>query len=400
MRAPLLESTRAPTVRWLYASHLATGTGRGLILIAIPWLLIARHRTLSAVAILLLTLAVFDLLVGNLAGIAADRIDRRRLVIASEWLRLIPLGGMVLLLRGAGHLDLIAIAPVLAYHGLDRAVTAATFGLIVDRVPAGRRVRINSRLVLLQQLGNLLGALAAGSLLGAAPGAVFVICAAAHLLAGLAMARLRALPPAGSIAGRPSWRDLVQALRLITRTAELRSVVLGHGALFLALDLTNCLLPAFVMRALVLDAAAFGLIDAAWAAGALAAGGLLGFAIHGRPRRGDRWSLVAFAGALAVFSASEGLAGAVLGYAAAGFTFTLARVFLETRLQEVAPPAFTGRVRMGAQTATALLGILVFAGLAAWGEAAEARRLYQLGVVLMGLVAVTRLAGGARSDGC
>ena len=392
------EISRRPRIHpagWLYASHLATSTGKGLILIAIPWMLVARHRTPSAVAILLLTIAIFDLLVGNLAGVVADRLDRRPLVIASEWLRLIPLGCMAILLgQVTGSLDLIVIVPVLVYYGLDRVVTAATFGLIVDRVPADRRVRTNSRLILLQQVGNLVGAISAGALLEASPSSVFLICAVAHLVAGVAMTQLPSAPSASPLAKQRSWMDLTQGVRFLVRTPAIRSVVAAHGALFLALDLTNCLLPAFVIGALTLDAAAFGQIDAAWAVGALAAGGLLGFAIQTRPRRGDLWSLAAFAGAFAVFSTSNGLVRAILGYAAAGFTFTVARVFLETRLQEATPPAFMGRVRMGAQTVTALLGVVVFVGIAAWGESADIRTLYEAGVALVGLVAAMRLVGG------
>jgi MFS family permease len=282
-----MTALRAKEFRRLWLAGLVSDTGDWLLLVSLPILIFQRTgSTLGTAYAFLIELAPYILL-APVAGVLADRLDRRRLLVGLSLAQAAALVPLLLWPRLPVVFTVIAVEAALAAL-FDPAKNA----LLPTLVGPDDLVSANSLVGLNQNLGRLLGAPLGGLLLAFGDLRVIVAAdAASFLLAVVLIAGVRAraaatttpAPPAGAgPSGRPFTRRAIWVSLLV-----IGATAVAQGAFVV-------LFVVFVARVLHGDAAETGLLRGVQAVGAIGGGLLLAVTARIRPARLVGLSCLAF----------------------------------------------------------------------------------------------------------
>jgi predicted MFS family arabinose efflux permease len=362
--------------RRLAWSNLAAQAGEQMALAAAPLLaVLALGAGPAETGALAAAQSLPFLLLALPAGVLADRLPRRALLMAAEVLRAAALlATPVLLWAGLLNLPLLALLGALAAAGTVVFSVAAP-AMVPALVPRAALAAANTRLELARSLAFAGGPGLAGAAVAlAGAGTAFALAAALSLaacglLAGLAEP-CRLVPPRRSIAA-----DLAEGLRFVRHHALLRPIMLTAIAWNLSWFVLQAVYVPYALTRLGLDAASVGITLGAYGVG-MVAGALLAPAIGRRLRFG--WLIAA--GPLASVAASLAMLGSTampgavlpaLAFFLFGFGPILWTIAQTTLRQAVTPAAMLGRASALMTMATAgarPLGAALGGGLgAAWG---------------------------------
>jgi MFS family permease len=254
----------------LWSAALLSNAADGIRLGAIPLLAAAITRDPTLIA----GLAVAQRLPWGfafLAGLAADRVDRRRLlwiVNASRAALLVPLTAAAL--TGSANLPLLYGVVLLIGAG-EVLYDNASQVVIPALAPSDRLERANGLLAATEIAANeFVGPPAGSALFVAAAALPFATNAAVLLLTVSILLTLPAIPSTANAAGgpRPSLRhDLGEGLAWLVRHPLLRSVTLLGGLLGLVNAATIAVLVLYALESLGVREAVFGVLLAATAVG-------------------------------------------------------------------------------------------------------------------------------------
>jgi MFS family permease len=315
------------------------------------------------------------LLLAPWAGSAADRLDRRRLVVATQ-LMSATLSAFLALLAWSGHATVWVVVLCSLGLGVGSAFAApASQALISDLVPLHdlqSAVALNS---MTYNLARAIGpALAALSIKHLGIPASFAINSASYLLLVAGVALVRTAPHRR--ASRHETR-LRESLHLVRQQPRLLAFLLIVTVVGFASDPINTEAPAFA-RAFGKPDTWSGVIIAFFGAGAVAAAFLLAGRVAGSRRRMTMTLSVLAAGVIG-FSLSPWLALGLGFLAIAGFGYLASNTSATSRLQlEVAAHQ---RGRIMALWSVAFLGLRPIASLTD-GAIAGAFGVRTAGVVL------------------
>ncbi|MFK5647800.1 MFS transporter [Ornithinimicrobium sp. LYQ121] len=273
--------------RWLFGSMTVTNLGDGLLLAAGPLLVASLTRDPLAVSFAIFAQRVPWLLFGILAGAVVDRVDRLRLVMVADALRVVVVGLLALLLA----FDEVTLP--LIYLVFFLLGTAETFAdnaastLVVQLVPRAQLGRANSRIFGSVMITNQL----AGPPLGAALftvagwvafGANAVLCAlGVVLLLRLRSSSLSRRRPAehGETPSAPVtvWAQTAEGVRWLLHHPPMRTLALMILLFNITFGASYGVYVLYAQERLGLDGLGFGLLMAS-----SAVGGVLGSAVYGR----------------------------------------------------------------------------------------------------------------------
>jgi MFS family permease len=387
-----------PAYRWLLSALAVSQVGDWLYNLALVVLVYDRtHSPLWVGATTAARIVPFVVL-GPLAGVLTDRVDRRRIMIASDAIRL----ALMLLLAAVAAAGLpILLAPVIA--ALATAASTPYLPCVSAVIP--RLVRdddlpgANAARSAVTGLGIIAGpALGAVLLLLGSPAIAIALNGLTFGVSALAVLAIRAgdVFRAPHTAGRPAGllREVAQgAAALRTRPEALR--LIGADVTCSAVYGTQTVLLLLVSRQIGFGAQGYGYLFAA-----IGAGGLLGTALASRASRASRgsrprWILAAALAAVGVpmplLAVTHWPAVAIVLAGCTGAGALLVEILTDTCLQRVldedvlgrayglALPAAVAGIAAGALIAPALAGVLGVSGtLVAVGAAALAYALVVL----------------------
>lgn len=346
-RPALLEPLAIRDFARLFVAMTLSLFGDGIYLVAIAWQvyeLSDAPTALGAVGIAWSVPVVLFVLVG---GVAADRFDRRRLMIAADLARAAAVVGIgVLSISGA--LELWHVIVLVAVYGTGDAFFGPAFGAIVpDIVPEEQLVKANSLNQLVEPLGLRLAGPALGgvAIAGLGVGAAFLLIAAAFACSLLALALMA--PRRSSSREPASMRaEVRQAMRFARSRPWLWATLIAAAIGLLAfIGPVDVLLPLVVKNELGGGADDLGLVFAAGGVGAVLAAAIVGH--RGLPRRHVTFMYVVWAAStllIAGFALASSLwqAMAVSFVMEAGFTAGL--VVWATMMHRLVPQGLRGRV--------------------------------------------------------
>jgi MFS family permease len=262
---------RRPGFRRLWGVGAVSETGDWLLLIALPvYVLQLTGSTLTTSTVFLVELAG-ALLASPLAGVLADRWDRRRLLIGASLAQaalLLPL----LAVHGTGTLWIVYLVTA-AQAVLSTANDPVRQALLPAAVEPDELAGAAAQLGIAANLARLVGGALGGLVLQAyglsgvvlADAATFVL--AALLLTGWAVPRVpRTAAPAGA------GREWLAGLAVIRGDPRLVGVVLVGGLLAVAQGMFVVLFVVFVLRRLGGGAGEVGLLRGVQAVGGVAGG--------------------------------------------------------------------------------------------------------------------------------
>ncbi|MEU4626610.1 MFS transporter [Actinoplanes sp. NPDC023801] len=213
--------------RLLWLSQACAEFGHNATTIAFPLLILAMSGSTAASGLVLSTIAVAQLVVGLPAGAAADRWNRKGMMLACEAAQVVALVSLVAaVMAGVATVPhMVAVAAVLgACTALFEPAEDATLAALVPTEQLGTAVAANAART---SLGQLAGTAAGGFLFAVARALPFAVDVLTHVIAFITLSFLR-VPPR-TRAPEPVTRlgpEMVAGLRWVWQHRVIRSTTL------------------------------------------------------------------------------------------------------------------------------------------------------------------------------
>jgi MFS family permease len=380
-----------PNYRRYYAGQAISMIGTWMQMTAQAWLVLTLTHSSTVLGLIVALQTLPVLLLGPYGGVIADRVDKRRLMIALQ--AAMGVQALILgLLTLSGAEQVWEIGVLAALLGLNNAFESPARQSFMLELVGGEHLRnavtLNSVLV---NVARSVGPAVAGVLIATVGESVCFLANALSFVAVVAslvsmdQAALRPTPPAAREPGQ-----LREGLRYVRATPSLAVPLLMMAAVGCLTYEFQVTLPVMASRALHVGASGFGFMTAAMGVGAVF-GGLV---IAARGKTGLRilvLAVSAFGVAMTLACIAPTLAVELLALAAAGAASIAFMSTANSTLQLAAAPEMRGRVMalwfVAFQGSTPIGGPIVGAVMALGGARAG-----------LGLGAVTCLlaaAGGA-----
>ena len=350
-RLGLLAPLRIHEFRLLWTGMSLSLLGYGVLLVATAWQAYTLSNSPAAMAMVGVCMTVPQVALVLFGGLAADRFERRRVMLAADVVRGVGLAALATL-TAMGGLALWHLGVVAAVHGAAAGFFVPAFdALVLDIVPEDHLEEANAldqfvRPAALWLLGPALG----GVLVAAAgAGGAFAFDAATFAISAFCLLRLpRGTASRANADGgvRAAVRDLREGFAFVRQHRWLWATFIAATFTYLLfLGPTEVLLPYLVKNDLGGDAHDLGVVLAAGGVGALLAALVVGQT--GLPRRVMTFTYASWASAtLAV--AGYGLARSGWQLMAAAATVSgleaAGAIAWTTVKQRRVPPELMGRV--------------------------------------------------------
>src|SRR4051794_38223701 len=357
--------------RLVWCAQLVSDIGDGLTNLALLLLVNTLTHSTAALALMAIVLAVPPMTIGLVAGAYVDRLDRRRVMLASDLLR----AGVVLGFVLVGTADRLWLLYLLAFV----QATVGTFfnparGALLPRiVPASGLLAANSVSQATRVVSGVIGAGLGGLLIGVLGTywPAFVIDAATFFISFLFVVRLSpelGRPMAGAAAAVEGiFASLVEGLTTIARSRTLSTTLIALALSMLGLGAVNVLFVPLLVNDLRVATAWFGPVDLAQSSSMILAAGLVGMlAARFRATTIVSAGLVGIAVCLALMSRVTEIWQVLIVLFAVGWFITPLQAAVVTVLQLGVPDGQRGRIMAALQAAMSGAGVLsmAFAGIA------------------------------------
>lgn len=332
--------------RLFFAGHLLSMVGTWMQTTAMGWLVL--ELTDSALLLGLVTAAgsLPVLLFTLYAGVLADRVDKRRVIVAAQAAAAV-LALVLAVLTGTGHVTvplILALVFLLGTAGAFEIPTRQSFFVeLVGQEDLTSAIALNSSAF---SASRVVGPAFAGALLGSVGvAACFYLNAVSYLavIAGLLAIRL----PPFRVPERTAstLTNLREGFAFIRADRPVRTLVWTIAALSVFGFPYAMLLPVFARDVLHVGAPGLGWLLAASGSGALA-GGITLSTLAGRVRRGRLvlGACLVFALLVGAFALSRSFALSLVLLAGAGFCMILTNASVNALLQSLVPDRLRGRV--------------------------------------------------------
>ena len=271
--------------RWLLSAAVVNNIGDGVALAAGPLLVASQTRDPFLVSLALLAEFLPVLLFGVIGGVAADRFDRRRMVVLVNIVRALVLAVLVFTIV-SGTVNIALVLAILFVLGTaetfaDSASSTLLPGLVAREDLGVANARLQGSFLLTNQLiGPPVGAF----LFAAGMALPFAANAAAFALGALLISRVAGSINAERRAGSSVRSDMVEGIRWLVSHPPMRTLVLTIFAFNVTFGAAWAVLVLYAIERLGMDEVGFGLLTTAGAVG-----GVIGTLSYGRLER--RFSL-------------------------------------------------------------------------------------------------------------
>ncbi len=382
-RFSTFSSLRYRDYRYLWLAQTGRAAAMWMEQVARPVLILQLTDSALLVGLVVAARMTPQLLFGLFAGAAADRLDRKRILLATQWVTM----SVHFLLAALVLTDLVEPWHVFTLAFLSGSMLAvyqpARQSIIAQLVPAEEllnAVALNTTAI---NLMRILGPAVAGVLLFSGVGSVYLLSGALGILVIVAISLIEIRHEPRPADGEASWLgDIREGLGFVSRNPTILSV-LGLALILFTFGLPyqSVFVPLFAKKVLDLGDSGVAALGVVTGAGALI--GSLVLASQTRlPRRGLLLLvfLALFSLGLMVFSRSTLLPLSIVTLMAAASMSPSYMTLTNMLLLELSPPNMRGRVMslmsldrgfvpVGAATAGALAatlgpqdGLLVMAG--------------------------------------
>jgi MFS family permease len=265
----------ASSFRLLFLATLGSGVGTWMATIALTADITARTGSPWWVSALFVVTFLPSVIVGLTAGPLVDRLSRKRLIVASDVIRLLVFVALPFVDGTIAILVLAAVAGV-ANSFFRPAVLAGVPNLVTEEELASGTSLLQATDWVAATLGPILGGVAVSV---SGPHIVYWLNAVTFVVSAVLLVRIPArLLQSEQAVTRGHWRDLVEGMSAFRRSAAMFTVLFAFGFAMLATGLINVSEIFLAERALHRGAFGYGLLWAATGLG-LVVGSLLSGAL-------------------------------------------------------------------------------------------------------------------------
>jgi Na+/melibiose symporter-like transporter len=404
-------------LRLVLAAGLVSDAGDWILIIGLAYRVYAITGSTVASALTMASSCAPQVLLGAVAGVFADRWDRKRTMITADLLLaavLLPL----LLVHGAGQVWIV-FAVMFAEGAIQQFFSPAEQAMVPTLVPDTELVAANAVSGQVSNVARLAGSALGGIIAAAAGiGAVTLADAASFVASAALLALVRATGRATARPGGPGGpvreriagigNELRDGVRLSVRHRVLRTLMIFALVTSVGEGIMSTLFTPFVEHVLHGSSQEFGLVVAAQAVGGILGGALAaGFGHRVRASRLLSCGAIAFGLVdLAIFLYPLGYVAvwpAVAGMVIVGLPGALTMAGLMTLFQRSTSDSHRGRI-FGALSAVE--GVAVLAGtlgagfLSRYAGIVPVLAIQGAGYVVAGLAMLARLREGTGEGSC
>jgi len=335
---------------FLYLMEFCAGLARGSYLVCIAWTTLVVIGDVAAVGQVFIVAMLTTMLAGPMAAVIVDRYNRKQLTIIAHLgiaLALLSLGAAVVLDSSLSLLwFFVTVAGVTFFRNLYQG---SHDGLLHANVESALLITVVSRFRGIHLLATAIGTALAGVVIkNFTPGAGFVLSALASVLLVVPVAFVAGVKSKTNLAGVGRFMaDFGGGLALLREYPGLRTLTLLAGVALPIGQLSNAILSSFIHDDLGRGSDVFGLVDAAWPIGGMAAAALLGLGL----RRLSMANLEYLFGLLVgistiLFSYCSSVYSLAIVHAAMGFSVWICRIVIDGRILQICSSATVGRTRV------------------------------------------------------
>jgi MFS family permease len=258
--------------RWLFSATVVNNAGDGVAIAAGPLLVASQTRDPFVVSMALLSEYLPSLLFGVIGGVAADRFDRRRMVVIVNLVRALVLAALVATIV-SGTVNIAVVLIILFVLGTAEtfadAAGSALFPSLVAREDLGIA---NARMQGATLLTNNLVAPPIGAFLFAAGMALpFAANAAAFALGAVLISRVATSVKNEQREGSSFRADMAEGIRWLVAHPPMRTLALTIFTFNVTFGASWSVLVLYARERLHMDAVGFGLLTTAVAVGGIVA---------------------------------------------------------------------------------------------------------------------------------
>ena len=379
--------------RLLWLGQIVSNFGDSLTGLAI--LLLINHLTngsATAIALGAIVQAIPLVTIGLIAGVYVDRLDRRRIMIASDIMRAVMVLGFILVATEDRLWLLYLIALIQASIGAFFSPARMAFVALV--VPSKGLLAANSLSQTSRIIAGVLGMAAAGGLIGVLGEywPVFAIDSLTFFLSAFFILRVSTRQSAVAEAikqGASAVMDQLKAgLRLMFSSRILRGTVVAMGVTMLGLGAVNVLLVPFVVNEIQIPETWFAALEGSQTLSMVLSGALVaGLATRIKPTTIVSVALGFLGIMIALLSQVTGVWGLMLILFLVGWFITPLQASLVTLIQTEVPDDMRGRASAALNTVAQTANVTSMAAAGALADWMGMRQVF----VLSGFI--TLLAG-------
>ena len=367
---------RIPVFRMLFIAMVVSNVGTWMQMVGAQWLLIDQPNATALIAFIQTAMTLPMALFAMPAGIIADNVDRRRmLVIVQSATLAVATVLAALVLRGS--IQPYVLLLLLFALGVGTAFSWVPFqSSIVELVPREQMPMAAAMTGISANIARAIGPALAGVLVAQfGTGLVFALNVACVAFYVVAVVRWKPLPRVRTSTPEPFAPAFVAGLRYVRHSPHLRALLTRVALFTVPAQAIWALLPVVAKRQLHLEVDAYGILLAAIGVGAVTAAGSI-------PQMRQRWrvngtvgiGMLAYATALIGLSFASTLAQAVPLLTIAGFGWIGTLSTIGGSLQLYLPGWV--RSRAGALNTLVLFGGQAL-GAAIWGALPSVMSLQQ-----------------------
>lgn len=344
------------------ASTLSAAVARNGYYIASAWILVERGYGTAGVATFLAIASVVEFIASPLAGMAADRFDRRCLNVAADLSRFLVMLATACALLYMDVFLIICLSAAL-FSFCDRVALTSSQSMIPVIADGRDLVASNSAVFFVMQFGNLGAALLAGPLLHErSPALPFTVLAAFFLFSAGCLSLMRSEPVS------PDVR--IAKISAAQIDLSLRRLIAVYALLYASAVLVSVMGSSFVFQEQKGTAVDFGYLEAAWSAGSLIGAVSLFRIKKAMSTHALHLMLLGLTALVLMALAYLRTPWTVVFFAGLGFLYNLGRVSVEVTLQSRVSVYLLGRAKGIMHSVAVALGLLVFGIAAAIGDRA------------------------------
>jgi MFS family permease len=347
-RVGLLLPLRDPEFRKLWFAMCVSLLGDGAFLVAVAWQVYELSNAPTALSVVGIAMTVPTIVFLLIGGVASDRFDRRKVMVAADLLRAVA-GAALAVLALTEAIEVWQIAVIAAVYGTGAAFFAPAFdALVPDIVPRDRLAQANALDQLMRPIVFRMAGPAIGGVLVASTsaGVVFALDAASFIVSATTLLLVRAAATPAARGPSSVRRDLAEGWRFVRSRAWLWVTFASAAVAYLCfMGPVEVLLPYMVKNDLEGNARDLGMVFAAGGVGSVACAIAMGQ--RNLPRRGITfiyacWTLATVA------VAGYGVASAIWQLMVAALAFnaleTAGTIVWATLKQRHVPRRMLGRV--------------------------------------------------------
>lgn len=353
---PLRES---PDYRRLWTGHAVAILGTQMTRVAVPYQVYVLTDSTLMVGLASLAQLIPLMVCSLFGGAVADAADRRKLLVLTESLLAVVVGGLALLAlldRPPIWAIFVLVAISAGLSALEGPARSASVASLVRREILPSAFALNQSLT---QVGAIVGPAVAGVVIAALGlSTTYAVNVLTFLVSLAVLRRMRPMPPAHAVT-RPGLKSVAEGLTYLKgKPAVMGCFLADVNAMFFGMP--RALFPAIALDQLGGDAVTVGLLHAAPGAGALIGALTSGWVVSvTRQGRAVIISIMVWGLAIAGFGLSHWLPLTLLLLMVAGVADVVSAVFRQTVLQLSVPDHLRGRlsaVHIGVVTGGPLLG--------------------------------------------